>query len=168
MTRRARSRVCIQAKKKPCVKSCSWIRPNWYGDSRFSPPFQHLFTALKDGSVKSSFFDYSAIHFDLRYTPGSFYVRADVDSRNLAGLHPGTQVVLKVTMTRLDMPQRETGEMTRVCSSSFKRPPAHTTQSYSLDMVTFRTHKSGYIPSKAVEGYECDVNGVIGCELCAI
>jgi hypothetical protein len=38
MTRHARSRVCIQAKKKPCVKSCSWIRPNWYGDSCFPPP----------------------------------------------------------------------------------------------------------------------------------
>jgi hypothetical protein len=73
-------------------------------------------TEPKDGSVKSLFFDYSAIRFDLRYNPGSFYVRVDVDSRNIAGLVPGAHVVLKVTMTRIDMPHRETGDMTRVRS----------------------------------------------------
>ncbi|KAJ7933873.1 hypothetical protein B0H13DRAFT_2306289 [Mycena leptocephala] len=104
-----------------------------------------------NGSVESSFFDYSAIRPDLVEVQGAFYVRCDASTRSIAGLRIGANVVVKVTIARVDMPHPTRQGNTR---------------SYSLDLMTLRSRGLHYFPTRCATGYVCDVNGTTGCDLC--
>ncbi|KAJ7899913.1 hypothetical protein B0H13DRAFT_1883546 [Mycena leptocephala] len=56
-----------------------------------------------------------AIRPDLVEVQASFYVRGDVSTRSVAGLRIGANVVVKVTIARVDMPHPTRQGNTRVC-----------------------------------------------------
>jgi hypothetical protein len=81
----------------------------------------NLTAATQGGTVSSSFFDHQNLNPNMVPLRGVFYVDARRSDSTVRSLRLHSNVVMKLTITRSDAVDYNSGEMTRVCISC---PPA--------------------------------------------
>jgi hypothetical protein len=101
---------------------------------------------------------------------GTFYVTGDISAFAQRNLPTHKTALIKVSVSRHDTCNPETQLIERV-SVVFTQLRAGvrdlSAQLYQLDVWMVEFHSQAFIPSRLEPGYVCDVNGPIGCSICA-